>query len=100
MNGGTLVRAENGHVQCSGRLTFDSVTALMQRSDLLWQGQGALVVDLAGVDRSDSAGLALLVDWTRRARAAGREIQFIHVPAQLWAIAEVSGLEAVLPLQR
>lgn len=100
MSVGALQLLADGRVQCSGRMTFDSVGELMRGADVLWQGEGELLVDLSAVNHSDSAGVALLVDWARTARVRGREIKFIHVPAQLWAIAEVSGLDRILPLQR
>ncbi|HEB99345.1 MAG TPA: STAS domain-containing protein, partial [Thiotrichales bacterium] len=52
----------------------------------------------SGVGRADSAGLALLVEWMREARRQGREIRFLGMPAQMSAIAEVSGLSELLPV--
>ncbi len=39
---------------------------------LIGQGIGPLVLDCAGAERSNSAGLALLLAWLRDAQAAGR----------------------------
>ena len=60
----------------------------------------ALDIDLSHVERSDSAGLALLVECLRHARQSGKTIRFFNIPAQMLAIARVSGLDEVLPLQR
>lgn len=89
-----------GEVHVSGDLTFATVTALWRDSrPLLAAGGAQLQIDLAGVGRADSAGLALLVEWLRSARAAGTELVFLAVPAQLLAIASASGVEHLLPLQ-
>jgi len=61
-------------------------------------GKEQVTVDLAGVTRSDSAGLALLVEWLRESELAGNTIRFVNVPAQLLSIARVCGLEEILSL--
>jgi len=52
------------------------------------------------VQRSDRAGLALLVEWLREARQTGQSVRFFNMPAQMLAMARVSGLDQVLPLHR
>jgi phospholipid transport system transporter-binding protein len=52
------------------------------------------------VERSDSAGLALLVECLRQAHQSGKSLRFFNIPAQMLAIARVSSLDQVLPLQR
>lgn len=90
--------AEDG-LKVHGDLTFATVTALLgDSSPLFGAGTGALQVDLSGVGRADSAGLALLIEWLRLARTAGRELRFQAVPAQMEAIAAASGLTGILPL--
>ena len=61
-------------------------------------GSGDIEVDLNGVTRADSAGLALLVELMRESGRNGRRISFCHVPAQLLSIARVCGLEEILSL--
>lgn len=94
-----LETAGEGRYSVAGELSFATVSELWRRSGpLLTGGEGPLVLDLAQISRADSAGVALLVEWTRQAREAGREIRFEHIPDQLLAIARVSALEEVLPL--
>lgn len=82
----------------TGVLTFATVPDLDKAGAGLPWSAGCLAIDLAGVTHADSAGLALLVEWTRRARAAGGDIRFEGVPGQLRAAAAVSGLAELLPL--
>lgn len=59
-----------------------------------------LRIDLSALERVDSAGLALLTEWTRLTRALGHSLEFINVPQQLLTIAGVSGLDQMLPLRQ
>lgn len=93
-----LEPAADGALRLVGCLGFDTVTAIYREANNHLSGNGRLIVDLAAVERADSAGLALLVEWTRQAAAAGRELRFRNMPEQMLRIARVSGLEAVLPL--
>ena len=81
----------------TGELGFATVPGLLDGAgrDL---AVSASEVDLAGVTRADSAGLALLIAWTRARNSTGKPIRFTHVPAQLLSIARVCGLEDILPL--
>jgi phospholipid transport system transporter-binding protein len=81
-----------------GSLDFTSVPAIVTRvSEFLGNGATSIVIDLKGVTRADSAGLALLVEWIRVAHRRHRNIAFRNIPAQMLAIAKVSGLERILP---
>jgi phospholipid transport system transporter-binding protein len=54
------------------------------------------MLDLGGVGRADSAGLALLVEWSRQARRGRTALRFVNVPAQIRSLARVSHLEWLL----
>jgi phospholipid transport system transporter-binding protein len=84
-----------GHA-VSGALTFDTVPALYQSSAAWFAGEGELTLDLAGVSRCDSAGLALLIEWLRRARHADRPLRFANLPAQVQTLIRVNGLQDAL----
>ncbi|MGM0412161.1 MAG: STAS domain-containing protein [Pseudomonadota bacterium] len=86
----TLAPTETGY-RLSGALTFATVPELARR-----QATPSGAVDLSGVTRADSAGLALLLDWLAAARAGGGDLTYDHLPSQLAAIARVSGITEVL----
>ena len=65
--------------------------------DLL--SHGAVEVDLSAVGEVDSAALALLFDWTRRARAKGVALTFTGLPPGLIKLAEVYGVAELLTAQ-
>jgi phospholipid transport system transporter-binding protein len=77
-----------------------TVPALLQSmsSQFPANGSGEVHIDLAGVTRSDSAGLALLVEWLRLAETRDISLQFHNLPGQLREIARVSDLLPLLPM--
>lgn len=90
----------DGRIQLSGVLDLDSVPGLLNTLEDLSYDASAVAVDLRGVERADSAGVALLVAWMRQAREKQLDIRFLNMPSQMLNIARVSGLDAILPLAR
>ncbi len=89
----------DGRFKVSGELTFATVTQVLAQSRALFAQAGdSIELELGTVERVDSAGLALLIEWMRNAHARGKEIRFFELPEQMRAIAAASDLDAVLPL--
>lgn len=88
-----------GRIAIHGDLSFDSVPGVWAELQALFSQYADLDLELARVERSDSAGLALLVECQRLAGETGRNVRFFNIPDQMLAIARVSGLDEVLPLQ-
>lgn len=99
MDDAQLVENGDGSWLLQGELDFMSVPALLQHAGMNMLGRELVTVDLKGVTRADSAGLALLVEWLRESESAGNRIEFVNVPAQLLSIARVCGLEQILSLK-
>jgi phospholipid transport system transporter-binding protein len=87
-----------GHWLLEGELDFNTVPEVLQHTGACMRDVPWIIVDLKGVTRADSAGLALLVEWLRESERAGLSISFVNVPAQLLSIARVCGLEEILHL--
>jgi phospholipid transport system transporter-binding protein len=85
-----------GHYAINGELTFATVPELWDSSFGSLDG-GSIQLDLAGITRVDSAGIALLIEVLRAVRRRGGEVSLVNAPPQLMAIATVSGLDGVLP---
>lgn len=83
----------------SGKLTFATVPQIYTQGNTLFDNNSSsLTLDLQGVTHTDSAGLALLMEWMRTARHRQQEIHFKNIPAQMFSIARLSGLDTILPL--
>jgi len=94
------ISGADGRYQISGELSFTTVNAVLaeSRETLFATREAQLELDLRSVTRADSAGLALLIQWLRMARAQQSDIRFLHLPEQLLAIARAGELEALLPI--
>ncbi len=78
-----------------GSLHFTTVSALLAAGEAAINA-GRSVIDLAGVTASDSAGLALLIEWLSVAKAAGRSLRFENIPSQLQQLARLSEVEELV----
>lgn len=97
---GEIKALGDGRYRLTGDLTFDTVSRVLDQSEDLFQGEDQrLELDLADVNRADSAGLALLMEWTRLARRRSVDIQFVNVPEQMAAVAKLTGLDTVLAIR-
>lgn len=85
-------------LRLEGELGFGSVRSLWRQATELLPREGLVTIDLDGVSRADSAGVALLIHWTREQRRLGGGIGFVNIPDQMHAIARVSGVDLILPL--
>ena len=93
------IRLDGERLQVSGELTFATVTELLGKSRRLFAEAGKHIeVELGAVERADSAGLALLIEWMRIASSHGAGITFCHLPEQMRAIAVASDLDSLLPM--
>lgn len=92
-----IVPSGEGRYAITGELTFATVPHLWRSGTSAFGNNAAVRLDLGGITRVDSAGIALLIELTRTVRSHGGKILLEHAPPQLMAIATVSGLEVVLP---
>ncbi len=95
MNPGRLELDDQGGWCVSGDLRLAGAGELQRHALSLLQQQLPGTIDLRAVQRADSSGVALLVDWQRRIRQAGRAVDFLHVPTSLGRIAALYGITAL-----
>jgi phospholipid transport system transporter-binding protein len=85
--------------QLTGELSFDTVPALWREVRGWFDAAGTgreTDIELSGVTRADSAGLALLIELQRLAHARGNKLRFLNAPAQLLDLIRANGLETGL----
>ena len=87
--------AETGYY-LSGDLTYSTVPHLFKQHPLRYTD--STIIDLAQVQRIDSSGLALLVEWTCEARKQNKELVLKNVPGSLNSLINVGGLREILSL--
>ena len=79
----------------TGALSFDTIPTVLEqsaqyaaRTDL----PDRLTIDFAGVTGVDSAAVALLLEWRRQSAARSKRLDFINLPPNLLALAELYGV--------
>ena len=85
-----------GRFAVSGDLTFDTVASLLDRGQKRFTAHSRIILDLSDVAMTDSAGLALLMEWVSWANHSVREIRYENVPERLVNIAAISEVETML----
>lgn len=78
----------------NGNLTYETVPKLFEQ--IVPEYSESTSLSLHNVDRIDSAGLALLIEWSCLARKQNKQLVLKDIPASLRAMIDVGGLEEVL----
>lgn len=92
----TLSDLGDGRFALSGDMTFDTADRILRKSEAPFSEYAQIEVDLSAVERADSAGLALLLEWITWANHSVREIRFVDIPPRIVAIAETTEVEKLL----
>jgi len=85
-----------GRFALNGEVTFETAERILLASEEPFEQHTRIEVDLAGVTKSDSAGLALLLEWITWANHTVREIRFLSMPERVQAIARTTEVEQLL----
>ncbi|HEU0277297.1 MAG TPA: STAS domain-containing protein [Rhodanobacteraceae bacterium] len=91
-----FARPDTDTLAVAGVLTFATAArALATGRQALAEGRPTRL-DLAGVTRADSAGLACVIALAAHARAAGSRLAVVNWPSGLRALADVCDVSALL----
>lgn len=93
MNNVQIIANEPGRFIVAGDLTFSSIGKKTAKSLSFLASAKDITIDLSQVGQTDSAGLALMLEWVKYARSKRCSIVFKNVPEQLRNLARLSGLE-------
>jgi phospholipid transport system transporter-binding protein len=93
-----LVASADGRLTAEGPLTF--LTARWAHEQGLQSLSSSLAqeleVDCRGITSSDSAGLAVLLDWLGAVKRAGRSLRYRRLPPGLLALGRISEVDELL----
>lgn len=95
MNNVQIIGQEPGHFIIAGDLTFSSIGKDTVKSMAFLSSAKEVILDLSKVGLTDSAGLALMLEWIKYARSKRSHVVFKNIPEQLRNLAKLSGLEAI-----
>ncbi|MFT5502291.1 MAG: phospholipid transport system transporter-binding protein, partial [Woeseiaceae bacterium] len=85
-----------GKFALSGQMTFGTAGEILRDSEELFEEHTRIEVDLSGITETDSAGLALLLEWITWANHTVREIRFLETPEKIDAIARTTEVDNLL----
>ncbi|MBS3964963.1 MAG: STAS domain-containing protein [Methylomonas sp.] len=89
----TLTEQSPGLFTVEGNLTFATIDQQTLTSFKFLKGIDTICIDLARVGTTDSAGLALMIEWIKHSRKIRAQLRFKNVPDQLMALAKLSGFD-------
>ena len=94
-----MIQREGERLLVNGPVTLENVAQVLEEGYAAIRG-GAGAVDLAGITELDSSLLAMLLAWLREAAQAGRRLRLDNLPGGLITIAQLYGVDELLPSAR
>lgn len=85
-----------GYFFLEGELSFASALLALKKTAWIFESASDITFDLTGLERADSAGVALMLEWRRRAGQSGATLRYVNLPEQLRAIMRVAGVDRIL----
>ena len=96
LHGASFEPLAGERVRLVGSLEFTTVAALLPVGSAAIHEGRAAVIDLAAVTGSDSAGLALLIEWLSVAKEAGHVLGYENIPPQIHQLARLSDVDSLI----
>ena len=90
--------AEDGVIKIEGILDLNTVNSLKKQTISLFTGASDIQFDLSAVSQSNSAALALLLEWLKMAEKNRISLSFSNFPEHLRQLARVYGIEQDLKI--
>ena len=88
----SITKSAENCFHLSGVLSFSTITAQTMNELKSQLSQSPTCIDLQALQKIDSAGVALLIEWIKFARAHQQELLFNAIPPQLAALIKLSYL--------
>jgi phospholipid transport system transporter-binding protein len=88
-----IIRESAGQFVIDGDLTFATIDKQTLKSFSFLKGAKEITIDLGRVSSTDSAGLALMIEWIKYSRHNRTQIAFKNIPEQLLNLAKLSGFD-------
>ncbi|EGW21421.1 STAS domain-containing protein [Methylobacter tundripaludum] len=88
-----IIKESNGHFVIDGDLTFATIDKQTLKSFSFLKAAKEITIDLSRVSNTDSAGLALMIEWIKYSRQNRTQLSFKNIPEQLLNLAKLSGFD-------
>lgn len=94
-----VVREQN-ELKVLGDLDFHNVMVVVEQGSQFIVNQQQSVFNFSELKTSNSAGLALIIEWIKISHQLKRRVQFTGISQKLMAIAQAAGLERLISRYR
>ncbi|MDO9422574.1 MAG: STAS domain-containing protein [Methylobacter sp.] len=88
-----IIKEGSGNFVIDGDLTFATIDKQTLKSFSFLKSAKEITIDLGRVPSTDSAGLALMIEWIKYSRHNRTHIIFKNIPEQLLNLAKLSGFD-------
>jgi phospholipid transport system transporter-binding protein len=94
----TLLETSAGRYALRGSLAFATARVVHEkgRNVILGASTGVLEFDCGGLIHTDSAGVAVLIDWLAVAKHRGQRLRYLGISDSVRAIARISEVDELL----
>ncbi len=89
----TITENRAGQFSVKGNLTFATIDQDILKSFGFLNSAKIISIDFNQVNTTDSAGLALMIEWLKYSKKHAIELHFKNIPQQLRALAKLSGFD-------
>jgi len=93
----------SGVLALTGALSFETLPSVLEQSARYAERPDVpdrLTIDFSAITGVDSSAVALLLEWRRQAAERGKRLEYVNLPANLVALAELYGVsELIQPSQ-
>jgi len=82
-----------------GALSFETLPGVLAQSSAYSARPDLperLTIDFSAITEVDSSAVALLLEWRREAARVGKSLNFVNLPANLLALAELYGVTGLI----
>ena len=90
------IHFQDNHFVVAGELNFFNVMSVYEKSLPQLKKCSELLFDFSQVQSSDSAGLALIIEWIKYSKKSHKPIQFIHLSNAIVSIAKAAGIDSLI----
>ncbi|MES9861582.1 MAG: STAS domain-containing protein [Candidatus Thiodiazotropha sp. LLP2] len=96
VNEAKIEQTDGSKFQVHGTMTFEHAKSLLQQSEKLFAALPEIEIDLSQVEKADSAGLALMLEWMAWAAERKAQISFSGVPEAVLSVAHLCQIDSLL----
>jgi phospholipid transport system transporter-binding protein len=92
-----MIREEGDRLYISGAVTLNTAKQLLEAAaDRL--GGSRKIIDFSEAGEIDSSAVSLMLEWSRKARAAGGEVRFANLGDAITSLTDLYGVEDLIAI--